>query len=87
MDLAIRRYPIRRAASTRETPPMNFVPLPTSAGPRRAAPPPPLRDVRLTPEEARLFARFLQGMAKEAEASGNFAAADRLATRAAAVWP
>lgn len=66
---------------------MNFVPLATSAGPRRALPPPPLVLVQMTAEDRRLFAAWLDSRAKGAEQAGDFAEADRLATRAAAVRP
>jgi hypothetical protein len=62
---------------------MNLIPLATSAGPRRAAPPAPLVQVLLDAEELRLFVRFLDAESASAEAHGDFVRADRLATRAA----
>ena len=66
---------------------MNYIPLATSAGPRRASPPPPLERVLLTAEELHMFLRALSLRPRAAEQSGDYARADRLATRAAALQP
>lgn len=66
---------------------MDFVPIATSAGPRRALPPHPPKLVRLTTDELRLFCRVLDAEARAAERAGDFAEADRLATRAAGLRP
>ena len=66
---------------------MNYIPLATSAGPRRASPPSPPKHVLLTAEELRLFLRALNLEASTAEQSGDYARADRLAARAAALRP
>ncbi len=66
---------------------MNFIPLATSAGPRRASPPAPLKPVLLDAEELRLFLRSLDTESRAAEQAGDYARADRLATRAAGLRP
>jgi hypothetical protein len=66
---------------------VNYIPLATSAGPRRASPPSPPKRVFLTAEELHLFLRALNLEAATAEQSGDYARADRLAIRAAALQP